>query len=170
MKSHIKLTQLCYTAVTAALVCISTLIIQIPSPFGGYINLGDCFVLVGAWLLPPACGFAAGSIGSALADIISGYVIYAPASAVIKGCMALVTTLIFRKISDNKRFCHTASAACGEAVMVTGYFLYEALVLYGFSGATINLAANLVQGTAGAVCACVLMVLLQKTRLHSRLQ
>ena len=53
----------------AALVCVATMIIKIPSPLKGYINLGDCIVLLSGWLLSPLYGFLAAGIGSALADI-----------------------------------------------------------------------------------------------------
>ena len=39
------------TAVVAAMACAATLAVQIPSPTGGYLNLGDAVVLLGAYLL-----------------------------------------------------------------------------------------------------------------------
>lgn len=39
----------------------------------GYVNLGDCAVLISAWMLGPLYGGAAAGIGSALADLLSGY-------------------------------------------------------------------------------------------------
>ena len=86
----------------AALCCVATMIIKIPSPLKGYLNLGDCVVLLSGWLLGPAYGFAAAGIGSALADIFSGYVIYAPATFIIKGLMAIPP--ISEKSGDNLYF------------------------------------------------------------------
>ena len=40
--------QLVLAAVFAALCTILTLVIQIPSPMHGYVNLGDCAVLLSA--------------------------------------------------------------------------------------------------------------------------
>ena len=74
----------------ASLCCVATMIIKIPSPLKGYLNLGDCVVLLSGFMLSPLYGFFAAGIGSALADIFSGYVIYAPATFVIKGVMALI--------------------------------------------------------------------------------
>ena len=53
-------------AVLAALSCVATMVVQIPSPMNGYVNLGDCFVLLSGWLLGPWWGAAAGGIGSML--------------------------------------------------------------------------------------------------------
>ena len=52
----------------AALVCVATMVIKVPSPLNGYVNLGDSLVLLAGWLLPPAYGFMAAGIGSAMAD------------------------------------------------------------------------------------------------------
>ena len=62
-------------ALMAALACVATMIIKIPSPLKGYLNLGDCVVLAAGWILSPAYAFLAAGIGSALADLFSGYVI-----------------------------------------------------------------------------------------------
>ena len=35
----------------AALCCVATMIIKIPSQLKGYLNLGDCVVLLSGWLL-----------------------------------------------------------------------------------------------------------------------
>lgn len=90
-----KIRKLVLAALLAALVCVATMVVQIPSPMQGYVNLGDCFVLLSGWLLGPWYGFAAGGIGSMLADIFLGYAHYAPGTLVIKGVMALVAALMY---------------------------------------------------------------------------
>lgn len=82
--------KLVFTSMFTALTCIATMVIQIPSPMNGYLNLGDAAVLLGAWILGPAYGAFAGGVGSMLADLLSGYVYYAPGTLVIKGVVALV--------------------------------------------------------------------------------
>ena len=42
------------TGLFAALGCVATMVLQVPSPNGGYMNLGDAVVILGAWLLGPA--------------------------------------------------------------------------------------------------------------------
>ena len=65
-------------ALFAALTCVATMVVKIPSPLKGYINLGDCMVLLAGWLLPPGFSFLAAGLGSALADVFAGYFVYAP--------------------------------------------------------------------------------------------
>ena len=78
------------TAVLAAFCCVATLVLVIPSPTGGYMNLGDTIVLLSCYLLGPAYGAASAAFGSALADLLAGYASYVPATFVIKGLMALL--------------------------------------------------------------------------------
>ena len=66
-----KVRKLVLSALMAALVYVATSIIQIPSPVNGYVNLGDCFVLLSGWLLGPWYGAAAAGIGSMLVDLLS---------------------------------------------------------------------------------------------------
>ena len=75
-KSLFTTKNLCLTALFTAIVCIATFIIQIPIPLG-YAHLGDCMILLSTHLLGAVGGMISGGIGSALADIISGFPIWA---------------------------------------------------------------------------------------------
>jgi uncharacterized membrane protein len=150
------------TALFAALICIATMIIKIPSPFKGYMNLGDCVVLLSGWLLPPFYSFFAAAIGSALADIFSGYIIYAPVTFVIKGVMAICANLIFKKLHNFTDI--TVAAVIGgitaEFIMAAGYYIFEG-ILYGFIPALVGMPANIVQGVAGLITGLLLLKLLK---------
>lgn len=155
-----------FSAMFAALTCVATMIIKIPSPLKGYINLGDSIVLLAAWILPPVYGVFAAGIGSALADLFSGYVVYAPATFVIKGLMAIVAYLIygllFKKIKSLPS--RIISAILAEIVMILGYFIFEG-VLYGFAPSLVNVPFNGVQGVAGIVIATLLIKIFEKINL-----
>ncbi len=156
-----------FTALLTALVCVATMIIKIPLPSKGYINIGDAVVLLSGWLLSPLYGFLAAGIGSALADIFSGYIIYAPATFVIKGIMALLSCILFKKVflNSNKIFSRIISGLIAEIVMVGGYFLFEGL-LYGFMTAAVNIPANAIQGTAGIILGLLLVEVFEKSRIE----
>ena len=153
-------------ALLAALTCVATMIIKIPSPLKGYLNLGDCVVLLAGWMLNPIYGFLAAGPGSALADLFSGYVVYAPATFVIKGLMALVAyygvKLLHKKIGNLPSRIITGIAA--EAIMILGYFVFEGF-LYGFVPSVVNIPANGVQGIAGLVLGCILVKVFEKSKL-----
>lgn len=156
-----------FTALLTALVCVATMIIKIPLPSKGYINIGDAVVLLSGWLLSPLYGFLAAGIGSALADIFSGYIIYAPATFVIKGIMALLSCILFKKVflNSKKIFSRIISGLIAEIVMVGGYFLFEGL-LYGFMTAAANIPANAIQGTAGIILGLLLVEVFEKSRIE----
>ncbi len=164
MNSKIK--KIAVAALMTALVCIATMIIKIPSPLKGYLNLGDCIVLLAGWMLTPGYGFLAAGLGSALADLFSGYATYAPATFIIKGTMALVAFLCFNLM--NKRFGKLTSQIIGgilaEIVMIMGYFVFEGL-MYGFSPSVVNIPANAIQGVAGIVVGTVLIKVFEKAKL-----
>lgn len=54
-------------------------------------------VILGAYLLGPALGAAAGGVGPALADLLSGYTVYVPATLVIKAAMGLLAAMLYRR-------------------------------------------------------------------------
>ncbi len=141
--------KICFTALFAALTCVATMVIRIPSPLGGYINLGDCILLVGAWVLGPWYGFAAGAVGSALADLFSGYAVYCPATFIIKGLMAVAAALLHKKIKG--KFSKIIAAVAAEFIMAGGYLFFEAFIMGYGSGALVNIPYNIVQGLLGII-------------------
>jgi len=150
----------------AALVCVATMIIKIPSPLKGYLNLGDCIVLLAGWSLSPLYGFLAAGIGSALADIFSGYIVYAPATFVIKGLMAIIAYFGFQLL--HKRLgnfiSRILSGSISEIIMVLGYFIFEGF-LYGFVPSLVNIPANAVQGVTGLIIGTILIKVFEKNKI-----
>ena len=153
-------------AMIATLVCVATMIIKIPSPLEGYLNLGDCIVLLTGWLLSPVYGFLAAGIGSALADIFSGYALYAPATFIIKGLMALIAYYGFRFISKKigNLPSRILSGLSAEIMMVLGYLVFESF-LYGFVPSLVNIPANGVQGIAGLIIGTILIKIFEKNKI-----
>ena len=137
----------------AALSCVATMVIKIPYP-QGYLNLGDAVVLLAGWLLSPLYGFLAAGVGSALADVFSGYVIYAPVTFAIKGVMALLMATVAKKKGSIVSMILTSVLA--EVLMVAGYLVFEG-ILYGFAAAVANVPFNAIQGAAGLVLGGILI-------------
>ena len=161
--------KLVITALFAAMICVATMLIQIPIPAtGGYANLGDGIILICAFLLPPAYAVTAAGLGSALADILAGYVSYAPATLVIKAGVALIAAFIFGKIGKDKNSRSTlavmiATGVLAEGFMVLGYFFYEAIILgYGLSAAG-AVIGNIGQGAVGIIVGCMIAPVLRKS-------
>lgn len=153
-------------ALIAALACVATMIIKIPSPLKGYINLGDCIVLTAGWMLSPAYGFLAAGIGSALADVFSGYMIYAPVTFAIKGAMAIIAFYGFKLLNKKSPdlLSKIISGLLAETVMIAGYYLFEGF-LYGFGASLVNIPANAVQGAAGIIFGVILIKIFEKSKI-----
>lgn len=165
-----KIKKIVTAALLAALVCVATMIIKIPSPLKGYLNLGDCVVLLAGWILPGGYGFLAAGIGSALADIFSGYVSYAPATFIIKGSMAIAACVIYKlmyKAVKKDLPSRIVSGVSAEILMVLGYYVFEGF-LYGFVPSAVNIIANGIQGAAGLILGVALIKLLHAGRLISK--
>ena len=163
---HAKTKQLVMAALMASMVCVATMIIKIPSPMKGYINLGDCIVLLCGWLFAPGYAFAAAGLGSALADMFAGYMTYAPATFLIKGTMALITGVCMRLMS--RRLGRLPAQIIGgilaELIMILGYFLFEG-ILYGFAPSAVNIPANGVQGVAGLMLGVALIKVFERLKI-----
>ncbi len=163
------------TALFASLCCVATMVIQIPTPTGGFLNLGDAVVILSAWMLGPVYGALAAGLGSALADIFAGYVQYAPATFIIKALMAVCVWFVlhlFSKTADKKPKLSVLFTALGalfaEIVMVSGYLLFEAVILQYGVGAFASVLGNCMQGLAGIVAGTLLTELLRKTKLKEK--
>lgn len=150
------------TALLAALSCTATMALKIPTPTGGYVNMGDAMVLLGAFLLGPWYGAAAGGIGSMLADILGGYPLYAPATLVIKAVMVIVAGVTYRTMRG-KTGGVVAAAVLGEVPMVAGYWLYDAWLLRSFAGSAAGIPGNFVQATFGIAASILLAGALRKS-------
>lgn len=163
---HSKTKKIVIAALMASLVCVATMLVKIPSPLKGYVNLGDCVVLVAAWMLSPVYGALAAGLGSALADLFSGYVTYAPATFLIKAVMALIAFACVKWIAkkQNKLSAQIIGAVLAEVWMVLGYFLFEGC-LYGFAPSAVNIPANAVQGVAGIVIGLILIRIFEKAHI-----
>lgn len=161
-----KIKKLVFSGLFAALACVATIIIKVQLPGGGYFNLGDCMVITSGVVLGPCFAFFASAIGTAFADIISGYAIYAPATFIIKGLMALVVGVLYLK--SNKIFVSIISALIAELIMITGYLLYEFILTANFSAALLGVPGNILQGIVGVVSSVALITLLTKNKAINR--
>lgn len=159
--------QLAVTAsMLAAMTTIATMIIKVPTlGTNGYVNIGDSLVLISAWILGNPYGALAAGIGSALADLLSGYPAYIPGTAVIKFLMAFAAAIVLNaavKKNINKAVAYVLSSVAAELIMIVGYFLYESTLLgYGMAAAA-SIVSNAVQGVTCLVLGCALIYVLTK--------
>lgn len=160
-----KLRTLTITGILTALIFVFTAYIHIPS-FNGYVHIGDGFLYLAAALLPTPYAMFAGSVGAVLADCLTGYAIWAPASFVIK----LLTVLFFS--SKGKRIIgkHNLLALLPAALLcLGGYYLYEGLIFGNFISPFYGLFGNLMQTIFSSALFVAAGLAFDKARVKSRL-
>ena len=136
--------------ILAALVFVATFLVKIPIP-NGYVNLGDAVILISSLLLGPIAAIPA-AIGAALADLLSGYAVYAIPTFIIKGLMAFTAGKILKDSKSTPR--KLIGFALAEVIMVAGYFAFEALpFMYGAKAALADVPFNAFQGAAALAVA-----------------
>ena len=170
---HQSLLKIVLCAMLTALVCVATMIITIPSPLGGFLNLGDGLVLLAGWLLGPLYGFLAAGLGSALADLFLGYAFYIPGTFLIKGLSAFLCAVLIRRLVRcirKRPVQFVLAGAVAEIEMIIGYFAYSAIFVFADileprRGAVVSIPGNAVQGIAGICVFTVLAAVFEKYRL-----
>ena len=86
--------KLAINALGIAMVAIATMFLQFPIPLG-YAHLGNCFILLFAVFFGPETGLVAGGIGSALADLLTGYTVWVIPTLIIKSIMGYLIGRVF---------------------------------------------------------------------------
>lgn len=159
-----KIKKMTTTALFMALTCIATMIIKLPTPgTGGYVHLGDAFVILSGILLGPLYGAVAGGIGSALSDLLGGYFIYVPITLVVKALMAAGAGLIYHRFTQNIHKPFIKCILCGiyaTILVAAGYLFFESF-MYG-SAALASVPANIGQGVTGLIISSLLLPILHK--------
>ena len=169
MRSSKHTRSITFSALFCALVFVMTWI-YVPAPSVGNVNLGDAAILLTAWMLGGPWAAVAAALGATLADLSSGFVIYAPATFLIKGCMVFALLGVERLASRLSAIARSAlSALAAELVMVLGYFVYEFFALGlllqtdGYTAAAVaNVPFNCVQGAAAMIVAIPIRPLLAR--------
>ena len=138
---------LAITGVMTALVMLGVLIHIAPTPVGGYIHLGDILIYFTAFAFGPVVGGAAGGLGAALSDILSGYAAFSPISLVVHGLQGYVAGRIAHGTTSPARL--IGAILAGTVIVIVGYFVGEVL-FYGYLQPSDASAGTLAIGPAAA--------------------
>ena len=151
--------KLVLSALFAALACVATMSIRIPTPgTGGYI-----VILCGVFL-DPVSAFLAAGIGSCMADLLGGYFIYVPITFVIKGLVAFSASHVCGRLRARGMNPYAAVAGCGviDIILVAGGYCLCEIFLYGLGAALASVPSNIIQGISGLIISSALYPVLQK--------
>lgn len=156
-------------ALFSALVCVLTVFVQIPVGMG-YVNFGDTLIFLASSLLGPFGGAIVGALGSSLADIFSGWVIYAPFTAVIKGAEGFLCGLLYEKAFKKARpfVRRLLSTLLAGLTIIFGYFITD-WILFGFSASLYNFISGPAQVGASVVIAMIVLPRIPELFLHDHI-
>ena len=160
-----KLRILVFLALMTAIIFISTFFLKLPVT-NGYVHLGDGMI----FLASICVGYIAcipAILGSCMADLFGGYMVYAPVSFVVKGLMSFIAALAYKKNSQDKFYYpkNIILFVFAETLMILGYFVFE-YFFYGASAATVGIAFNLTQGITGVIAGIFMIPFAQKIKTH----
>lgn len=143
------------SSLLVALTTVLTMFVKIPLSAFGYVHLGDTVIFLACYLLKPKYSFVVAGLGSALADVILGYYIYAPITFAVKVLVALCFSfIIYKKPTILKQI---IGVVFGSIIIAAGYFLFEGF-MYGFAPSLLNVPFNLAQG---GVCGAIGILLIK---------
>lgn len=149
-------------ALMSALVTVATFAIRIPTPAtDGYLNIGDGVLLYCGIVFGPAAGFIAGGLGSALADLISGYAHWMLPTLLIKGAEGALAGILYYLLKKTRlpRFASAGVAAVPAAIlMAIGYFFASWIMKGSAAVAWTSVPENAVQGAVGGALAYFLLL------------
>ncbi|MCR4398575.1 MAG: ECF transporter S component [Firmicutes bacterium] len=143
--------EICFAAVMTALTVVAaTFFVRVPA-FGTGLrfHFGEAVLCTAALLGGGRLGAAVGGVGSALADIVLGLLVWAPVSLVVHGLEGYV----IGRLSDGRGGARDFAALFyGAGLMMSGY-AGGAWVLYGRAAVPVETAQNLVQAMVGITAA-----------------
>ena len=163
-----KMRLLTLSDVLCALVFVATAYLpRIPIPNGGYVHISDAFIYLSAILLPTPYACAVGAIGAGLADALTGYIIYAPGTIVIKALMVLFFSSKSKKLVCARNFIAVVPAG---VVCVAGYYLSDAILLASFAAPLASVYFNVMQAAASAIIFIILAFIFDKFVLKNNMK
>ena len=148
------------SAVLIALTAVFTLLIKIPTPARGYVNLSDVAITFAGLIFGPWVGMVAGGVGTALADLLAGFAPFAPLSLVAHG----VEGFLIGWLGRGKRTVGGMAIAwlAGSVAMVSIYLVGEGLFYTGWAPALAELPMNAFQAVVGGIIGIPLVLAVRK--------
>lgn len=157
---------LTYTGVFAALIFVLTYTVKI-NIANGYYHVGDAAIFLAASCLPLPYAAAASALGAGLADLVSGYAIYAVPTMIIKSGMICLMNCRHSGIVCKRNL---AGLILSLFISVGGYYLAEVLLITrSFEASLISIWGNLVQFSVSAVIYVIIGLTFDKLKLRNKI-
>jgi len=161
MKFNVK--TLSISALFAAIVFVVTYLLQIPIGASGYLNIGDSVIYISTFFLPfPVAGLA-GAVGAAMADILSGYAIYAIPTLIIKFLLVGIWGWIAKK-GKSRLVPNIIIAVSGIVITCIGYGIAEWIIYGDIKAAFVGMAMNSLQSITCGIIFIIVTLYIRSTK------
>lgn len=160
-----KTKKLTLSALFGAMIFVTTLFVQIPSPLGmGYAHIGDAFIYLAACVLPCHYAIFASAVGACLADAIV-FPAYIIPTLIIKSLLVLAFSDKGEKIITPRNI---TAAILGGVIGVVGYFVAEWIMYASIYTALANVVFTIAQPIVSFVVYLVVGYGLDKVNFKKR--
>ncbi|MBR6806749.1 MAG: TIGR04002 family protein [Clostridia bacterium] len=165
MKTN-KIKYLALSGIFCAIIFLLTAYLHIPVG-NGYVHIGDAFIFLAASALPLPYAIISAAGGALLADTLTGFALWAPASVVIKTATVLLFSRKGKKIITKRNIFSLIPAA---VFCVGGYYLYEVLITSSFSVPALGIPWNVIQSLSSGVIYVFVGLSCDRTNLNELLK
>lgn len=162
-----KVKKIALTGVFAAMIFALTFFVKVPVA-SGYVHFGDALIYLCAGFIGGPWAMLAGAVGGLLADVIGGYVMYAPATAIIKALIAVPFICVYK---DREKLLFPLSALMtipAGVITVGGYFLADVIIDKAYAVA--DIPGNVIQAVGSAVVFIVIAAALDSAKVKNRIK
>ncbi len=149
----------------AAMIFVLTMFVKFPVA-SGYVHFGDALVYLCALYLGAPWALIAGALGEGLADIAGGYVMYAPATVIVKILIAIPFIAVRRKQSQFLSVRTALMTLLSGVISVGGYFIADLVIDKAY--AVVDIPGNLIQALGSAVIFILLAAAFDKAKIREK--
>lgn len=150
----------------AAMIFVFTYFVKVPVA-SGYVHFGDALIYLCAVILGGPWAIVAGAIGEGLADLIGGYVVYAPATIIIKALIALPFVLLCKNDEKILNFKTALLTISSGIITVLGYFLADLIIDKTY--AYVDIPGNIIQAVGSAVIFIVVAIAFDASKIKKKI-
>lgn len=156
VESKFNTKDLVISSLLISLVFIATKFINIRLPIsinGGLIHLGNTMLFISAIVFGKRKGAIAGAFGMGLFDIVSGWILWAPFTFLIRGIMGYIIGYISwgNNRNGNSNLYNVIAVLLSGIWMIIGYYLTEVILYGNWISPITSIPGNIVQIAIGII-------------------
>jgi uncharacterized membrane protein len=156
VESKFKTKDLVISSLLISLVFIATKFINIRLPIsinGGLVHLGNTMLFISAIVFGKRKGAIAGAFGMGIFDIVSGWVLWAPFTFIIRGVMGYIIGYISwgNNRNGNNNLYNIIAILISGVWMIIGYYLTEAILYGNWIAPITSMPGNVLQIAIGII-------------------